>query len=156
MPERHPARPSDTDGTQREDVLLEAESLFPFPRWLRILLGIAGIVLLANALMGFVFHEMAVAAGLTFLAGCDRRNLLDSTGVVKETVTWLRTRRSVIPWEELQTVAVSTYGKRTMVGFVAPERRWRFLFRRDDADAVRSLVDRYAPQAEVTAASLDG
>lgn len=130
--------------------LLVSRSGTPFPKWMKWMGLVAGILLVADGMRGFEFHKILVGAVLAYVAGYDKRIFISPEGVVRETRTWIAARSTLLPWEEIQYVNFAYRGSKMFCFFERGVTGLRVLFERSDEPEIRRILDLYIPDVETS------
>ncbi|MCX7829029.1 MAG: hypothetical protein N2315_07485 [Thermanaerothrix sp.] len=126
------------------------------PKWMRLAAAVVGLFLLGDAMRSFFFGaggqvsaKFIIGAACLYASGADKRFYASEEGVVKETRTWMGSRREVLPWEEVKFVTLAFKGDKMLAFFERDASGWKVLFKRSDREALKELLARRAPGVEV-------
>ncbi len=128
--------------------LLVSRSVTPFPKWMKWMVLIVGILLIGDGMRSFMFHKILVGAVLAYISGYEKRIVLSPEGVVRQTRTWITTHSTTLPWDEVQYVNFAYRGSKMMCFFEKDVTGLKVLFDRDDEPEVRRILELYIPDVE--------
>lgn len=131
-----------------EDIVL-SRSGTPFPKWMSWLVLVVGLLLVADGMRDFAFHKLFVGACCAYAAGYRKKMYLADEGIVRESGTWFRKGREVLPWDEVKFVTLAFKGKEMMAFFERDITGWKLLFDREQEAEVRKMLARKIPKVEV-------
>jgi hypothetical protein len=110
-----------------------------------------------KALRGFIaagldygaLANMALGLVCVYGAGISRRLYISREGVVRETRSWGRALRRVLPWSDVRYVSLAFRGDKMMAFFEVDATGWKVLFSKDQEGAVMDMLDEMIPDVEV-------
>lgn len=137
-------------GVQDLEELLVSRSGTPFPKWMKWMGLAVGILLVGDGMRSFMFHKILVGAVLAYVAGYDKRILISTEGVVRQTRTWLGSRSTLLPWEDIQHVGFAYRGSKMQCFFEQGVTGLRVMFDRSDEPEIRRILDLYIPDVETS------
>lgn len=131
------------------DELLVSKSGTPFPSWMKWMVLIVGFFLVADGMRVFEFHKVFVGVVLAYISGYQKRIYVSDVGIVRETGSWFRKYKSVLPWDEIKYVGLVKRGSKMMAFFEQDVTGWKVLFDAEDEPKLRDILTEYIPHVEV-------
>jgi hypothetical protein len=126
------------------------------PKWMAAAGVVLGLALWYRAFEAFwggegkpaVFNAL-LGAVCVYGAGISRRLYLSDVGVVRETHSWGRVLRRVLPWRNVRSVSLAFRGDKMMAFFEEGATGWKVLFSKDQESLVMDVLDETLPDIEV-------
>ena len=128
------------------------------PFWLKLAASAVGLLLIAFAMMrlikgyplGNTVFQVIIGALTFYMAGTERRVLIDEEGVLNETCHWGQKRRKRIPWSSVTDADfISKNGKLYLV-MKGDKKLQPLTFTEDKSDEVKNLVRKHLPAEILT------
>ncbi|MDR1944447.1 MAG: hypothetical protein LBQ19_06455 [Synergistaceae bacterium] len=138
-------------------VLCDSAASKPTPKWMSAAAVTLGMALLYNAYAAFSeggFHSKFVynailGAVCAFGAGISRRLYLSDAGIVRETRSWGRVIRRILPWNDIRHVTLAYRGDRITAFFETGPTGWKAPFLRVQEDEILDIFEDMMPDVEV-------
>jgi hypothetical protein len=127
------------------------------PKWMSAAAAALGMALFYSAYSAFLeegFHRKFVCNAIlgavcAFGAGINRRLYLSDVGIVRETRSWGRVVRRVLPWDDIKRVTLAYRGDIMTAFFETGPTGWKAPFLRSQEDEVLDIIDDMIPDADV-------
>jgi hypothetical protein len=116
-----------------------------------------GLVLLYYACRAFLdggfrakfVYNVVLGAVCVLGAGISRRLYLSEVGIVRETRSWGRVIRRVLPWRDVKHVTLAYRGDRMMAFFEVGSTGWKVPFLRSQNENVMDIIGEMLPDVEL-------
>ncbi len=136
--------------------LLVSRSVTPFPKWMKWMALLVGILLIGDGMRSFMFHKILVGAVLAYVSGYDKRIVISPDGIVRQTRTWITSSSTLLPWNEIKYVNFAYKGSRMMCFFEKDVTGLKVLFERSDEPEIRRILAKYIPEVETGVVGASG
>lgn len=138
-------------------VLCDSAASVQMPKWMSAAAVIFGSALIYKAYVvysrsglnsNFVYNA-ALGAICLLGAGISRRIFLSDVGVVRETRSWGKVIRRVLPWKDIRHVTLAYRGESMMAFFEIGSTGWKAPFTRSQKRQVLDIVEEMIPDVEI-------
>jgi len=102
----------------------------------------------ADGMRAFEFHKIFVGVVLAYISGYQKRIYVSDVGIVRETGSWFRKYKSVLPWDEIKYVGLVKRGSKMMAFFEQDVTGWKVLFDAEDEPKLRDILTEHIPHVE--------
>jgi hypothetical protein len=129
----------------------------PMPKWMSAAAIAVGFALFYGAYSAFaagaplsrLFFYAAPGAVCIAGAGISKKLYLSDVGIVRETHSWGRVIRTVLPWKDVKHVTLAYKGENMIAFFEVGLTGWKAPFSRSQDSEVRDVIEEMLPDTEV-------
>lgn len=94
-------------------------------------------------------YNLLVAFLSFFVIGYRKQIYATSSGMVKETSTWLSCHRELLGWNEVSFVTIMTSGNNVIIFFERDTIGWKVMFGKNQMPELREIFRKYIPDVEI-------
>jgi len=135
------------------EAIIESQSSYSASLKMKVVLFLFGVYCIYSAFSAFEIYKVIVAIVAFYGIVYKKKIYVSSNGLVREVRGVLGTSVEVLPWEDVKGVTIVYKGDSMMAFFEKGITGWKILFKREDEKLLRELLDKHAPDAEVTVVS---
>jgi hypothetical protein len=95
------------------------------------------------------FYNAALGVVCILGAGISRRLFLSDVGIVRETRSWGKVIRRVLPWKDIRHVTLVYRGERMMAFFEIGATGWKAPFTRSQENQILDVIGQMIPDTEI-------
>jgi hypothetical protein len=129
----------------------------PMPKWMSAVAIAVGLSLFYGAYSVFAaggpssrFIFYAVPGAVCVIgAGISKKLYLSDVGIVRETHSWGRVIRTVLPWKDVKHVTLAYRGENMIAFFEVGLTGWKAPFLRSQDSEVMDVIDEMLPDVDV-------
>jgi hypothetical protein len=138
-------------------ILCDSSASKPMPKWMSAAAIAVGIALFYGAYSVFMeggfsskfFYCAALGAICLMGVGISKKLYLSDVGIVRETHSWGRVSRTIIPWKDVKHVTLAYKGENMVAFFEVGSTGWKVYFSRSQDGEVRNAIETMIPDTEV-------
>ena len=131
----------------------------PFPRWVRILIILLGLVILSYSIKTFFTLEISqlkltfpyTLVGVTciFIAGFEKQLAVSTEGVAKIYRSWGMSGRDIIPWCDVRKVDAKESDRKAILLFKTAKKGLIAEFPREGLEEIKNTLHKIDPPVDV-------